>query len=536
MKPISELNLGFADAENYQTKDNRELFSRIFVKNSFLDQIYDSNKFFLIGEKGTGKTAYSVYLSTNAQRDTCSELRYLRETEYEKFVKIKQKEEFGLSEFTGIWKVILLILIAKSIRSDDLDHNAFTKKGKLSAILEAIDDYYNHAFAPEIINVLNFVEDSKVAAELISKYLRLKGETGKKTEFSQSKYQINLLYIERSLMDALSGIKLKWNHFLFIDGIDIRPSGIPYSVYLECVKGLTNAAWSLNQDFFSRIKDSKGRMKVVALIRPDIFNSLGLQNSTNKIADNSVFLDWRTTYPRHRQSELFTLASKILAVQQDQTTGNTLCWDSYFDWGATDEKDISINSAFCDFLRVSYSRPRDLVKILKIYQDIQEQTSPGLTYFSADIFKSDQFKRAYSEYLMGGVRDQLSFYYTESDYEIFLKFFQFLNGRIEFSYKEYLQAFENYEGFVKKRAQKPPVFTENPNTFLQFLYDTNILCWVEYVNMKPHFSFCYRDRSISNISPKVKEGVTYRIHEGLHKALRVGHGAVTSGRREITPI
>ena len=30
-----------------------------FVKNSYLDDLLDSNVYFLIGEKGTGKTAYA---------------------------------------------------------------------------------------------------------------------------------------------------------------------------------------------------------------------------------------------------------------------------------------------------------------------------------------------------------------------------------------------------------------------------------------------------------------------------------------------
>ena len=53
--------------------------------------------------------------------------------------------------------------------------------------------------------------------------------------------------------------------------------------YLDCVKGLANAVWSINSVFFANIKDSKGRLRVVLLIRPDIFNSLGLQNQNSKI-------------------------------------------------------------------------------------------------------------------------------------------------------------------------------------------------------------------------------------------------------------
>ena len=61
MKTISQLNLGFIDAENYSKRDNKKMFNDIFVKNVFLDKILEPNRYFLLGEKGTGKTAYSVF-------------------------------------------------------------------------------------------------------------------------------------------------------------------------------------------------------------------------------------------------------------------------------------------------------------------------------------------------------------------------------------------------------------------------------------------------------------------------------------------
>ncbi|WP_374133307.1 hypothetical protein, partial [Sphingomonas sp. 28-62-20] len=135
-------------------------------------------------------------------------------------------------------------------------------------------------------------------------------EDNKKSTSSKSlhRFQTDLLKIQKSFEIAFSSINLVANHTLFIDGIDIRPENIPFPEYLDCVKGLANALWSLNNDFFPSIRDSKGRMKVVALLRPDIFNSLGLQNRNTKLKDNSVVLDWRTRYSNHRKSDLFKLA------------------------------------------------------------------------------------------------------------------------------------------------------------------------------------------------------------------------------------
>lgn len=482
------------------------------------------SRYFLIGEKGTGKTAYAVFLSNNHYKENISELKYIRETDYQKFVTLKIKKHLELSDYTNIWHVIILLLLAKSINKYELDHYPFSKTTKLKALWQAIDEYYMHAFSPEIISVLNFIENSKLAAELIAKHLKIGGEETVNTSFSESRFQINLMYIQKQFEAALSSIKLKNNHLLFIDGIDIRPGSIPYDEYLDCIKGLANAAWNLNSDFFANIKDSKGRFRVVLLLRPDIFNSIGLQNLTNKIRDNSVFLDWRTTYPSYRTSHLFELSDKLLRAQQDESLKEGKAWDYYFPWQSqsTNPK-RDFDPSFYKFLKLSYSRPRDMVTMVQILKEEHNQKKKGdQSIFIESIFDDNDFQNKYSQYLMGGIKDQLAFYYDESDYNMFLKFFNFLEGTNQFDYSEYVIAYNKFIDFILNHHDNIPKFVESENDFLQFLYDTNIICFIEEYENEPFFRWCYRERSPSNISPKVSPNAKYRIHYGLYKALNVG--------------
>jgi hypothetical protein len=332
------------------------------------------------------------------------------------------------------------------------------------------------------------------------------------------------MYIQKQFEAALSSIKLKDNHLLFIDGIDIRPGSILYNDYLECIKGLANAAWNLNNDFFSRIKDSKGRLRVVLLLRPDIFNSIGLQNLTNKIRDNSVFLDWRTTYPSYRTSHLFELSDKLLSAQQNEQLEQGITWDYYFPWQSpSTSPDREFDPAFIKFLRLSYSRPRDIVTMVQILREEHNQKRESdKSFFLEALFDGNDFQNKFSEYLMGGIKDQLAFYYDEADYNMFLKFFNFLEGAHQFDYKEYINAYNNFIDFVLDNHDDIPKFVESENDFLQFLYDTNIICFIEDYENEPFFRWCYRERSPSNISPKVSPNAKYRIHYGLHKSLNVG--------------
>lgn len=523
MKNIADLDFGFADAQNYKRRENKQKFNDLFIKDDYLEKLCDHAISFLIGEKGTGKTAYAVFMSNNDFRNNVSEIKYIRETEYKKFISLKEKKHLQLSDYTNIWKVILYLLFSKHIK--DSEGSTFISRhiSKFNALTKAIDEYYNEAFSPEIEQALQFVEDSKIAAEMLSKYTKIGGEKSKQRTFNESKFQLNLFYIEKKFQDALRQIKLGKNHIIFIDGIDIRPTGIPYTEYLECIKGLANAVWELNNDFFPTIKGGKWRCRVVLLIRPDIFESVGLQNQNAKIRDNSVYLNWSTEYIRHRSSKIFKIADNLLADQQREKTKELgYYWDYYFPWDSNNvHGNYDCPTSFISFLRWSYYRPRDIVTLLALLKEHTENKEK--VKFSYNDFEARNFQRAYSNYLLGEIKDQISFYYESNDYEIFLKFFEFLKGKEKFSYDHFIKAYNEMEKHLASLKKSLPKFMKSGSEFIQFLYDLNILCYLEKtVDGRNHIHWCFKERNYSDISPAVKTHLEYQIFYGLTKALNLG--------------
>ncbi|MFX0199463.1 MAG: P-loop ATPase, Sll1717 family [Candidatus Hodarchaeota archaeon] len=525
MKTIPELALGYADAENYKKRENKKMFSRIFLRTPELDRLCEQDVYFLIGEKGTGKTAYAVFLSNMDYKDNVAAIRYIRETEYKKFVFLKKEKHLSLSDYTSIWKVILCLLLAQHIREKEKESllGKFRRFGSLS---RAIDEYYQSAFSPEIVRAIQFAEEASLTAELISKWASLGRESKAAVSFAENQFQMNLFYIQRQFEEALDTLKLSRNYTLFIDGIDIRPSPVEYADYLECIKGLANAVWSVNTDFFANIKDSKGRMRVVLLIRPDIFDSLGLQNQNSKIRDNSVVLNWNTTYTEYRNSPLFLVTDRLLNYDQPETLSPGEAWDYYFPFDARNVRsEQEFPSSFIVALRYSLYRPRDILTMLSVLKEnFVEQARDTTQVFSEQSFIDPAFTRKYSDYLLGEIKDQLLFYYSFKDYELFLKFFQFLDGQFEFTYGKYLEAYESYSQFIERNHLDRPPFCSTPDNFLQFLYNLNLVCYMTETSIAddPFFGWCFRDRTLSNIAPKVRTHAQYRIHYGLRKALDLG--------------
>ncbi len=525
MKRIKDLNLGFSDAQNYTMRANKQMLADVFVKNTYLEKLLMPNIYYLVGEKGTGKTAYAVYLSNNEYSNNKSVLKFIQSTDYEKFHELKKRQLIDVSGYTDIWKTILLLLLAKSVAEGDKVISRFNKTN-LSELMFAIDEYYHRAFSPEIVHALKIVDKSELAAKLICQFAEFGGDTSSTVEFDEQRLQMNLYYICKKFSECLGKLKLTKNITLFIDGIDVRPSQIPYDEYLDCIKGLASACWSLNTELFSNVRDSNGQFRIVLLLRPDIFNSLNLQNATNKLVDNSVLLEWRTTYTDYPTSNLFKMACRLVAYNQEPSlrSNDIGIWEHYFKWDlpSSNSKQRKNDTAFMEFIKISLSRPRDIQRILKIIQDIMKEKNKGdKDVFDYDVYNSDRFQNEYSEYFLGSLKDQLSFYYSEEDYKHFKKFFDFFNDP-QFSFSEYQGAYNRFVNYILDNAEEIPPFVEDPKVFLQFLYDCNVICAIE--GNGEYFHFSYREKSSSNIVPEVlyADNISYRFHYGLYKKTKMG--------------
>lgn len=525
MKKICDLDFGYSDAENYKRRENKQLFQQLFVKNDFLDSLLRPSTTFLVGEKGTGKTAYGIFLSNTNYKNTRSSLKFIRETEYDKFVELKKTHSLGLSDYTEIWKTLILLLfcefLADTLKATFLGKN----RAELKNIKAAIDEFYENAFSPEIITALSFIENAEIAAKLISKYAEAGAKLSETKEVNRKRFQTNLLYIRRRFEDVISKAKLGENFILFVDGIDIRPANINFNDYLDCIKGLANAVWFLNNDFFSEIKDSIGRLRTVLLVRPDIFLTLGLQNSNTKLRDNSVELNWSTTYKSYRGSNIFEVVDNLLAAQQDSGCSLGEAWDNYFPFHApTKRSTYKDDNSFIYFLRNSYYRPRDILTYISIFKKhISAAQRNSLLKFPKSFCERREISNEYAEYLLGELRDQLVFYYSKKEYDDFLQFFDFLDGKTRFDYEEYLAAHKRFLKDIESRNESIPSFMGTANGFLQFLYEMNVVCYIESTEDYHEFiHWSFRDRSIGKIAPKVMIECRYEVHYGLVPALNMG--------------
>lgn len=533
MKKLSELDLGYGDAASYRkSRRYRNFFSEVFVRDEKLDQLMRDDSYFLIGDKGTGKTAYAVFLENNEYKNTQSQIVNMESTDYRVFSNLRKLGYLQLSDYVRTWKVILFMLMAKFIEKQDIALFGPRRSEQFETIRRNIDSYYNDAFVPEIATSIKYVFDETCGLETGLTFNNLGLQSDVKTSINHShrdeqaflSFQNNLLEMERKFCSAFARLKLRKNKFIFIDSIDIRVDDFSDEEYRSCIQGLANAIWEINTAVFRSMPESEGFLKIVLTIRTDIFPKLNLHNQANKVRDNSVMLDWRTTYEDYRNSALFKFCNNLLAYKNEELQAESF-WDYYFPWytESTNNQKRDRDDSFINCLRLSLCRPRDFISIMKA---IQKHISATEDVSTLESFSCNATQNEISNYYVDEARDWCLHTISSEGFETILFFFQFLNGQSKFTYDEFLSCFKKYLDQVSDK--KMELFEEifEPDDFLQLLFDLNMICYYDRTtDGKEFFRFCYREREIYQLQPKVKTHATYGVHYSLLKALNLGKNA-----------
>lgn len=83
---------------------------------------------------------------------------------------------------------------------------------------------------------------------------------------------------------VIENIAFKYNHFLLIDGLDVRPREIDAKEYGECIGALVRAVYDINTKILGNMnRKDKNDFKIIALTRTDIFLNSELVNVTSCI-------------------------------------------------------------------------------------------------------------------------------------------------------------------------------------------------------------------------------------------------------------
>ena len=490
----------------YMNKRKKLVDTFIYIDPDWYNQIFDPNTFYILGPKGSGKTLYAAYICAEIRNNTVSRSHTIDVGDYGKLIAMKTSNHLNFTDYLTMWKVILLQKLLFGLDEKEISFWGRTKN--FQVIQNTISEHFGYdvsddSFNPitvidncgrqaEVTDYLNDEFELRIAAPMIEGTAMQKDGVESKTAHTTQKtvtrvvssYTDTWLRSINTFKKSLEKISFKHNHFLFIDGLDVRPKEIDAREYSECIGALVRAVYELNTKVFGNMNRVDGHdFKIIALTRTDIFLNSDLVNVTSCINDNCVELDW--TYSNEKEfshSKLYKMMNRVLGWDGK---GSAMPVDKYFGFKLPYPAKRPLRADMY-IQRLSRLRPRDVVVLLNLIQ--RECKSQKLSSPVPAIFDAPGLVAGYSNYYTDQVKSEMMFNYSMEEIKSIFELIKtirsdsFSEETFQTVYDQYCAATPNFTTLFKTHRQ-----------LLDVLYSLDVVGWIEKGNYYTNTHWHYRE-------------------------------------------
>ena len=497
-KNYVDIQLPSESADSYYMNRNKDKVADfIFIDQEWYKQLLNPNTFYILGPKGSGKTLYAAYMCADIRNNTISKSHTIDVSDYGKLISMKTGNHLGFTEYLTMWKVILLQKFLFGLEPREISFIGRSKNFKeiqntISTFFgyDVSDDSFNpvsvidsYGKQTEVSNFLRGEADLNIKAPAIKSGIHASGEDGEKminTANSQStrtssQYTETWLRSIDAFRKTIEQISFKYNHFLFVDGLDVRPKEIDATEYGECISALVRAVYDINTKILGKMrrKDSCD-FKIIALTRTDIFLNSNLVNVTSCINDNCIELDW--TYGNEsefRFSNLYKMMNRLLGWDG---RSSLMPIDAYFGFQLPFPKRRPLQASMY-IQRRTRLRPRDVVVLLRLIQ--KECVKRGLKNPTKDVFDSPSFFTEYANYYTDQVKSEMMFKYSPDEIRSIFELVRMIN--LDPFSEEYFEML--FTKYCNSNSHFRSLFPEH-RLLLNELYTLDLIGWSERVGKK----------------------------------------------------
>ncbi|EGR1699755.1 hypothetical protein HYN73_02210 [Vibrio parahaemolyticus] len=448
MKVIDEIQF------NWMLEARSEDSNALFYHPPWLNKIKLGRKIFVVGRKGTGKTAIAEHIKGLSGDSISHELAF---SEY----PIEYLKDFSDSsapngfQYTSLWELLIYTNLCKML----LNHGLVT--GKIKAQLEDICPDESEPIYAQIQTVIKKAQSASIPLGI--------GSVGfsKSTDRDNSTKKWGL--VKNYLKDIFFKHAPKGKKFyLTFDSLDegyrdISTDKQRASIYFTMLACLFRAARVILDD------TRKSRLKVfpVVFIRSDIYAQIK-DNDKNKWRDLEVRLEWRIEQIRDM---LAYRISRTINPNCKNILPFSSAWNKVFE-----NKEIEIGkdranrkkyiSTFDYITTRTYKRPRDYVAYIQLCCEVESEKG------NSDLVLADTVKKSvinYSHVFVGEINDEQN--QVIPGFSKILGLFSEL-GRSTFHYFDFVDLYES------KKVEGEITHEESPysgNELVDMLFEASII-------------------------------------------------------------
>ncbi len=507
MKNYVDIVLPNESADNYymiRQKDQIEEF--IYIDPEWYSKLLNPNTFYILGPKGSGKTLYAAYMCAEMRNNTISRSHTIDVSDYGKLIAMKVANHLNFTDYLTMWKVILLQKFLLGLQSQEISF--WGRDRNFKVIQDTISNYFGYDVTADSFNPTTVIDSCGKQTE-VTNFLRsqltmeasFRGVTSSglmegsdeertqdtasvQTERTSMTYTDTWMRSINEFVKTIEKITFKNNHYLFIDGLDVRPREIDSKEYSECIGALVRAVYDINTKILGNLQRKDGYdFKIIALTRTDIFLNSDLVNVTSCISDNCVELDW--TYSNEKEfkySNLYRMMNRVLGWDGKSAE---IPLEYYFNFNMHNISRRPVGAAMF-IQRQSRLRPRDVVVMLRLIQN--ECRHRNCKNPDSKILTAHAFEASYSNYYADQIKSEMMFQYSSEEIkDIFemlktMRVDRFTEAEFEVAYKRFVEQNANF-------AQLFPTY----RAVLDKLYSLDLIGWEELCGGRQKLHWHYRE-------------------------------------------
>lgn len=364
---LKDISFGDVDAKNeilkQQRAGERDFFTSYSIPQTIdLEQFENGQKHFILGLKGTGKTALLRYLHDKVKESGCmSELLLFKSHVTE---EDRQKLSAGagfqivgtgdvstfIQDFKEPWKWFIYQKIASTLKSSGVNSDSAIKLYKLTRVSEnLVTSTLGSLFSKITSGKLHFSGEA----------LGVAMELGIDVPPDKEASDVSISSVNRACSALLNKIEPKSPIYLFFDELELfHQTSDQFDRDRRIIRDLVSAISHVNSDSAEHGR----KVFIISSLRTEVLHSvLELGHEIGRDVDDfGDKLDWSNVKdsPQH---PLLNLIARKISVSAGVSEGEV--WDKFF------PSKINNQEYFRFLLGSSYYRPRDIVRLLRVARD-----------------------------------------------------------------------------------------------------------------------------------------------------------------------
>jgi len=334
---------------------------KYFLDNGYWDRIVDSNVFFVVGKKGTGKSSIYQMIAREAYQKGCLVInKDFGEFPFEKLLKLQDDNFAKPNQYQTIWKNVIFNLLIQAIAKLPDEENEFYKEIKK----------YKEMYLSNAVDLHKDIVSKAVKTQgsLLAHGVGAGFERDTQCDYKYSDDNITTInstlceLLEKYFITTESDAKI----IIQFDRLDDNYNQYQdLEEYYQAIISLFKAVYNYNQSLRSK---SVTNAKIVLYIRSDILKAIASRDAESARWDDfRLDLNWNVNNMKDiYNSDLYKMVMRRIAVSCPELSA--MSFNEIFIAGDDIKTEHHVRDLFKSLVLQTLFRPRDLIKLLKTLQ------------------------------------------------------------------------------------------------------------------------------------------------------------------------